>query len=111
MHLSPFVKELLWFCAVWHVTWRVITRFSVHLVGIMSVTRTIAICYPLCRPINITIIRAVIAVDILSVSAATIWSFSLDRTIEYFKIPVICVASNKISVSRNRILDVFFVSI
>ena len=106
---SPVIFANLSFCAVWHVTWRVITRFSVHLVGIMSVTRTIAICFPLLRPINITIIRAVIAVDILSVSAATIWSFSLDRTIEYFKIPVICVASNKISVSRNRILDVFLV--
>ena len=106
---SPVIFANLSFCAVWHVTWRVITRFSVHLVGIMSVTRTIAICFPLRRPINITIIRAVIAVDILSVSAATIWSFSLDRTIEYFKISVFCVASNKISVSRNRVIDVFLV--
>ena len=106
---APVIFANLTFCAVWHVTWRVITRFSVHLVGIMSVTRTIAICFPLLRPINITTIRAVIVLDILAVSAATIWSFLLDRTIEYNKKPVFCVASNKISVSRNRVIDVFLV--
>ena len=106
---SPVMFANPTFCAGWHVIWRVITRFSLHLVGLLSVTRTITICYSLLRPLKISMIKAGMAVDILAVSAAIIWSFLLDTNIVYFKMPVFCVAFNQMSTSRNIMLDLFLV--
>ena len=64
---APLFFSHVLFCWAWNVLWKLVTRFSLHLVAIQSMIRTIKILLPF-KMLSNTVLTIVIVVDVLLMS-------------------------------------------
>ena len=74
----PLMFENYMFCWMWNVTWEFMVRFSLHLLAIQSIFRTIKILLPL-RVLENRVLAVVITVDLV-----LILFFIIVRRVEQF---------------------------
>lgn len=70
---APLLFSNIHFCWGWSIFWKILVRFSLHLVAIQSTFRTIKICQPF-RALNNIILAVVASFDLLIIIGVTVFS-------------------------------------
>ena len=70
---DPLLFENGQFCLGWNMLWKIVVRFSLHLVAIQSTLRTIKICQPL-RPLSNSnrALRVAVSLDLIVITGVAV---------------------------------------
>lgn len=89
-HRAPFLFDLSYFCTAWFSCWLIIIRFSVHLVAIMSVLRTIKIFSPFSARLKVTTVRAIMSMDFVVICLCSIISLNVMKDVGFLRQTACC---------------------